>query len=529
MATTVMSRDLRGWLRKKHNKKGEHWADRYFVADDTRGLLMMSKGDRGKKNKASVILPLQDIASVKPLEGNECSFVISCPPVHLTVRAEDLLEVDKWAVQLMLRARLWQAHDQQLMKVAVVSDGQSSLSAQPSVALACAPSKSASSGCAPSIVDENTSTQRDGTRRACEARASVAGEDATKAEIEAAAKAEAAFRAEVAARAEVTARFEAAARAEEAARAEATAALQAVAQFEAANQAEADAEGSAPKGQSLPPHTAATAATAGAQERRVAAPVPQCAASAVAADVSSTAALQRQERDLPKASPTPALLGTEPSTVEVMSDEDSDDEDESPSCSRVSKQGSPDVHERANAALSSDFQRRDLAAMLSSDEDTDDDIGPRQHVTRHRRSPAADSASTKSATSTNAQPPSDPTAGLPRAAVASADPTAGLPRAAAASAQPASDPTAGLPRAAVAEICPEHHTPAPKLPATSVSAPEPSAVAKPQECKADKGYESWDEEEGDSGKVAEGGVTLVGDGIVADEGFVDDDWDEGEE
>ena len=43
MAVTSISHDLRGWLRKKHHKSGEHWADRYFSADDSRGLLLMSK------------------------------------------------------------------------------------------------------------------------------------------------------------------------------------------------------------------------------------------------------------------------------------------------------------------------------------------------------------------------------------------------------------------------------------------------------------------------------------------------------
>ena len=57
---------LHGWLCKRHAKEKSmmnQWARRYFVVDDTRGTLSYMKSEHTKK--ASVVLPLVDISSVK--------------------------------------------------------------------------------------------------------------------------------------------------------------------------------------------------------------------------------------------------------------------------------------------------------------------------------------------------------------------------------------------------------------------------------------------------------------------------------
>ena len=72
---------------------GVQSAKRYFYVDEARGTLSYAKKET---KKPTVVLPLADITSVRPLDGGEPGigrmsncFIISCPPVHLTVRAED--------------------------------------------------------------------------------------------------------------------------------------------------------------------------------------------------------------------------------------------------------------------------------------------------------------------------------------------------------------------------------------------------------------------------------------------------------
>ena len=84
---------INGWLHKRHThekKLGSQWAKRYFAVDEHRGTLAYSKSEF---KRPTVVLPLCDITSVKQLElemhGPFC-FMISCPPVHLTVKAADI-------------------------------------------------------------------------------------------------------------------------------------------------------------------------------------------------------------------------------------------------------------------------------------------------------------------------------------------------------------------------------------------------------------------------------------------------------
>ena len=83
---------LHGWLKKRHVRDKslqKQWARRYFSVDEQRGTLSYSKSEG---RRANVILPLCDVTSVRALDidvyGPFC-FVISCPPLQLTVRAAD--------------------------------------------------------------------------------------------------------------------------------------------------------------------------------------------------------------------------------------------------------------------------------------------------------------------------------------------------------------------------------------------------------------------------------------------------------
>ena len=106
-------RPLRSWLHKRHQKDASvqtlQWAWRFFSVDDVRGTLSYSKSE---KRKPSAILPLADITNVKVLEGGKMGdfqwcFLISCPPVHFTVRAKDFEERDFWLHGLSARAAKW--------------------------------------------------------------------------------------------------------------------------------------------------------------------------------------------------------------------------------------------------------------------------------------------------------------------------------------------------------------------------------------------------------------------------------------
>ena len=95
-------------LKKRHQKNPQQWARRFFFVNDTRGTVAYSKGEKGKKTKPSVVLSLQDISVVKVVSLQETAnaFVISCPPVTLTVAADDREDAQMWVLQLNKRVRL---------------------------------------------------------------------------------------------------------------------------------------------------------------------------------------------------------------------------------------------------------------------------------------------------------------------------------------------------------------------------------------------------------------------------------------
>lgn len=101
---------LHGWLLKKHTRDktvSYQWAKRYFVVDDVRGTISYSKG---VTKKPSVVLPVVDITTVE--ESDEASsgsfgFVVSCPPVLLTLCAEDREDRILWVKGLQKRSHIW--------------------------------------------------------------------------------------------------------------------------------------------------------------------------------------------------------------------------------------------------------------------------------------------------------------------------------------------------------------------------------------------------------------------------------------
>jgi len=111
-------------MRKKHHKSRDQWGMRFFSVDDERGTLSMCKSQRpSKRHKPSVILPLADIKAVHPTDTAKHTFVISCPPIHMTVSAEDAEEMNLWIVQLTLRSRIWRERLNARNPVAVIADG----------------------------------------------------------------------------------------------------------------------------------------------------------------------------------------------------------------------------------------------------------------------------------------------------------------------------------------------------------------------------------------------------------------------
>ena len=85
------------------------WAKRYFYVDETRGTLSYAKSVMSvtKKVIPSAVLPLADVTSIEALDNDPCTFVIKCPPLHLTVAAISPKEAKVWMTQLELRAQVW--------------------------------------------------------------------------------------------------------------------------------------------------------------------------------------------------------------------------------------------------------------------------------------------------------------------------------------------------------------------------------------------------------------------------------------
>jgi len=109
IAATPLSRTLHGWLFKQGRRK--RWAGRYFNVDDERGTLTYYKNEKMSNRAPSVVLPLQDIRSVRLLEdaSHAPRIVLSCPPIELTLAAEDREDELMWYIQLSKRIILWKA------------------------------------------------------------------------------------------------------------------------------------------------------------------------------------------------------------------------------------------------------------------------------------------------------------------------------------------------------------------------------------------------------------------------------------
>ena len=117
----ILQDRLHGWLRKKHHKGS--WAKRYFFVDEQRGTLGYSKTVSGRRAKPSVVLPLADITRIEADDSfarEPNAFVIRCPPIHLTVAAISEKERKNWMQQLELRMEIWRVKQAEKMPAANV-------------------------------------------------------------------------------------------------------------------------------------------------------------------------------------------------------------------------------------------------------------------------------------------------------------------------------------------------------------------------------------------------------------------------
>jgi len=110
-----------GWLGKRHqhaNRLGGQWAQRYFSINAC-GTFSYAKNEVARPK---VELPLCDVTKVTPVEGDfSWGFIISCPPVHLTVRADSLADRNRWIAGLIHHSRLWREKNGQIVRVATVA------------------------------------------------------------------------------------------------------------------------------------------------------------------------------------------------------------------------------------------------------------------------------------------------------------------------------------------------------------------------------------------------------------------------
>ena len=113
-----------GWLDKRHqhaNRLAGQWAKRYFSINAC-GTFSYAKNEVARPK---VELPLCDVAKVTPVEGDFSwggfCFIISCPPVHLTVRADSLADRNRWIAGLIHHSRLWREKNGQIVRVATVA------------------------------------------------------------------------------------------------------------------------------------------------------------------------------------------------------------------------------------------------------------------------------------------------------------------------------------------------------------------------------------------------------------------------
>jgi len=100
---------LEAWLSKRHETHksfSSQWGRRYLCCDDTKGRVWIGKNKVQKK--AATILHFSEIASVHKAKSElSNAFVITCPPITLTLRCEDYDELQQWLDGLNARMAHW--------------------------------------------------------------------------------------------------------------------------------------------------------------------------------------------------------------------------------------------------------------------------------------------------------------------------------------------------------------------------------------------------------------------------------------
>ena len=108
-----MCKQLRGWLKKRHQtvgfKRAPRWGSRHFLVDDEGGLLLYSKSQAASERLMKVLVRLSDVTTVESGDGCEdlpphC-IVLHCQSAPAVVLgAEDREEAAMWIAQLGARA-----------------------------------------------------------------------------------------------------------------------------------------------------------------------------------------------------------------------------------------------------------------------------------------------------------------------------------------------------------------------------------------------------------------------------------------
>jgi hypothetical protein len=94
-----------GWLLKQHSHSMLlAWGRRYVRIDDQRGVVWYAKSATARP---SAVMPLGDVQVITPHTIDDLSFVVSCPPIRLTLRASDQAELAVWVSSLRECASAW--------------------------------------------------------------------------------------------------------------------------------------------------------------------------------------------------------------------------------------------------------------------------------------------------------------------------------------------------------------------------------------------------------------------------------------
>ena len=115
-----MEPKLDGFLLKAKSGGGGY-NRRYFYVEESRGTLAYAKSKAKMIKQPSAVLPIADISKITRADACSLRFVVSCPPIHLTLEAASHAERERWINQLELRRAVWTVRQLQKVPVANVA------------------------------------------------------------------------------------------------------------------------------------------------------------------------------------------------------------------------------------------------------------------------------------------------------------------------------------------------------------------------------------------------------------------------